>query len=159
VANNNKQQQETIMSGFRLNKEYTATVTLPDDSFITYQVEVQYEDDDEMCIPDIDVELTPTSAVEGMSADFEDDIGDAINTYFTKDACNTEDGQEVVFLYDTIADKLEVIEGDVKVHTQNVVDKALEQIKKDVEAGDLTAIEELLKLADLRLVKRYLAED
>ena len=147
------------MSGLRLNKEYTATVTLSDDSVISYQVEVQYEDDDSMCIPDIDVELTTISAVEGMSADFEDEVGDAVNSYFTKDACNTEDGQEVFFFYNEITDELESIEVCGEAHTQAIVDKALEQIKQDIEAGDLTAIEELLKLSPLSVVKGYLSED
>jgi len=41
----------------------------------------------------------------------------------------------------------------------NRIDKVLEQIKKDVEAGDMTAIEELLRDVPDESLKSYLPEE
>ena len=41
----------------------------------------------------------------------------------------------------------------------NRIDKVMEQIKKDVEAGDMTAIEELLRDVPDESLKSYLPEE
>jgi len=41
----------------------------------------------------------------------------------------------------------------------NRIDKVMEQIKKDVEAGDMTAIEELLRDVPDESLKYYLPEE
>ena len=46
-----------------------------------------------------------------------------------------------------------------KCDYESIVDKALKQIKEDVEDGDLTAIEELLKRLPMEEIKGYLKED
>lgn len=40
-----------------------------------------------------------------------------------------------------------------------IYDKALDRIKEDVAFGDMTAIDELLKMLPIEAVKGYLAED
>ena len=40
-----------------------------------------------------------------------------------------------------------------------LVDKVLEQIKKDVEVGDMTAVEELLRDVPDEILKSYLPEE
>ena len=42
---------------------------------------------------------------------------------------------------------------------QKLIDKAIEQIKKDVESGDLTAIDELLKYVPTQKLEVFLSED
>jgi hypothetical protein len=42
---------------------------------------------------------------------------------------------------------------------QKLIDKAIEQIKKDVESGDLTAIDELLKYVPTQKLEAFLSED
>ena len=49
--------------------------------------------------------------------------------------------------------------GFEKCDYETIVDKALKQIKQDVEDGDLTAIEELLKRLPMEEIKGYLKED
>jgi len=145
----------------RFTKIYNANITLSDGTFLDIEVEVDYYEDDSMCVPNIDTNLTHNMDVdsfEGMAEDFHSDIEDAVNEYFTKDACNTENGEQLYFLYDTVTNELELIEDEAE-DTQPIIDKALEQIKSDIENGDLTAIEELLKLTELRIVKRYLVEE
>ena len=41
----------------------------------------------------------------------------------------------------------------------NIVEKAIEQIKKDIIYGDLTALEELLNYTDIDILKAYLPEE
>lgn len=41
----------------------------------------------------------------------------------------------------------------------SVIDKALEQIERDLISGDATAVEELLKKIPVELIKGYLSED
>ena len=41
---------------------------------------------------------------------------------------------------------------------QIIIDYVIEQIKKDVASGDLTAIEELLKFVPIKILKSYLPE-
>lgn len=43
--------------------------------------------------------------------------------------------------------------------TENLIDLVLEQISKDIESGDLTAIEELLKAVPEENLKGYLSEE
>jgi hypothetical protein len=43
-------------------------------------------------------------------------------------------------------------------HKQGIIDSVLEQIKKDVAEGDLTAIEELLGFLPIKNLKNYLPE-
>ena len=147
----------------RITKIYNANITLSDGTFLDLEVEVDYYDDDTMCVPNIDVNLTHNmdeNSFEGMAEDFHSDIEDSLSEYFTKDACNTEEGEQLYFLYDTVTDELKLIEDEEEEEdNQPIIDKALEQIKSDIEDGDLTAIEELLKLTELRIVKRYLVED
>jgi len=40
-----------------------------------------------------------------------------------------------------------------------IYDKALDRIKEDVASGDMTAVDELLKMLPIEAVKGYLAED
>jgi preprotein translocase subunit SecA len=42
---------------------------------------------------------------------------------------------------------------------QKLIDRAIEQIKKDVESGDLTAIDELLKYVPAKNLEAFLSED
>lgn len=41
---------------------------------------------------------------------------------------------------------------------QELIDKCLEQIKKDIESGDLTAIDEMLMFLPIRYLKGYLPQ-
>jgi len=45
-----------------------------------------------------------------------------------------------------------------ETYKQEIVDKVLEEIKKDVADGDMTAIEELLKFLPIKNLKDYLPE-
>lgn len=42
---------------------------------------------------------------------------------------------------------------------EQLIDRALKQIVKDVEAGDLTAIEELLGFVPLKYLEGFLSEE
>ena len=42
---------------------------------------------------------------------------------------------------------------------QQLIDKVLAQIVSDVEAGDLSAIEELIKFLDERYLRSFLSEE
>lgn len=48
---------------------------------------------------------------------------------------------------------------DKEQMTENLIDLVLEQISKDIESGDLTAIEELLKAVPEENLKGYLSEE
>lgn len=39
-----------------------------------------------------------------------------------------------------------------------LIDKAVEQIKKDIEGGDLTALEELLQYVPINILQGFLSE-
>lgn len=49
--------------------------------------------------------------------------------------------------------------GNKEDKIQSIVDKCLERIKQDVEAGDLTAIDELLKSVPVEDLKGFLPEE
>lgn len=42
---------------------------------------------------------------------------------------------------------------------QALIDRVLDQIQSDYESGDLTAVEELLKSVDPRILEAYLPEE
>jgi hypothetical protein len=48
---------------------------------------------------------------------------------------------------------------EVYAKEEAIYDKALDRIKEDVGIGDMTAIDELLKMLPIEAVKGYLAED
>jgi hypothetical protein len=48
---------------------------------------------------------------------------------------------------------------DISPLRQRLLDRACEQIRKDVETGDLTAIEELLKNVSSEALQTFLPED
>ena len=50
-------------------------------------------------------------------------------------------------------------EKEVGDKREELYDKALDRIKEDVASGDMTAIDELLKMLPIEAVKGYLAED
>ena len=147
----------------RITKNYEAIVTMQDNTEVAFDVEVDYYDEDGFCIPEIGVNITPqepTTKLTGHSELHEDDILDALDTWFTKDCANTADEERLFFQFDS--EMLEVSRiGDIPQveDPQPSIEKALEQIKKDIANGDLTAIEELLKLTPLSIVKGYLGED
>lgn len=144
-----------------INKSYVATVTFSDNTEIEFDVEVSYYDEDGLCIPEIDVSITRQPYdLEGMSEQFEDEVECALDTWFTKDCAQQPDGADLCFTFDTIMETVELA-GDIPTieDSQPVIEKALKQLKSDVENGDLTAIEELLKLTPMSIVKGYLAED
>jgi hypothetical protein len=145
------------MSGLRLHKQYNAIVTMSNENTLEYDVEVYYEDDDSMCIPDIDVSIT-ANMIEGLAGDFEDDIEDGLDTYFTKDACQTEDGEDVFFVYDTDTDKFEVVENDGDTN-EAIIEKAIKQMQQEIADGDLTCIEGLLQVIPIKTIKDYLVEE
>lgn len=47
---------------------------------------------------------------------------------------------------------------DLDIELVNLVDAALDQIRKDVEAGDFSAIEELLAFVPKDALKNFLSE-
>ena len=151
------------MSYTRIGKSYQATVTMSDGTDASYDVEVDYFEAGGFDLPEIGVNITPqdpTAKLEGMVEQFEDEILDALDTFFTKDCAQQEDGADLYFTFDTATKEVELFETPSKPEDpQPSIDKALEQIKKDVANGDLTAIEELLKYTPLSAVKGYLSED
>ena len=144
----------------RIIKNYEVTVTCPDNTEPLFDVTVDYYDEDGFCIPEIDVDITPSEELIGESSYYHVEILDALSDWFTKDMANQEEGETLYFTYDETLEKVELI-GDIPQveDPQPSIEKALEQIKKDIANGDLTAIEELLKLTPLSIVKGYLAED
>ena len=154
------------MSFINEGKELTCSVQFSDDTYIEYDIELEYQDDDSMAVAEIEVNITPAQTkapLDGMAKQFEDDVRDALDTYFTKNYFNIGDRPDINFDFNTIT--LEVYEdngdyskGTIKVG-QELIDKVLEQMKKDIEVGDLTAIDELLTFVPIRNLKGYLAED
>lgn len=65
------------------------------------------------------------------------------------------DDLECLLVNDAIAEAIQR-QHEIK---QKLVDKALEQIKKDVATGDLTAIDELLMFVPTKNLKGFLPED
>lgn len=65
------------------------------------------------------------------------------------------DDLECLLVKDAIAEAIQR-QHEIK---QELVDKALEQIKKDVATGDLTAIDELLMFVPTKNLKGFLPED
>ena len=149
------------MSYTRIGKSYQAIVTMSDETDIAFDIQVDYLDTGKFNVPEIDVEITQQPQdLEGMVAQYDDEIIYALDTWFTKDCAQQEDGADLCFTFDTVMETVELA-GDIPEieDPQPSIDKALEQIKKDITNGDLTAIEELLKLTPLSIVKGYLAED
>jgi len=149
------------MSATRIIKSYTAVVTMTDSTDIEFDVEVDYYDEDGFCIPEIDVSVTQQpQELNGMVEEYESEIEDALDTWFTKDCAQQKDGDTLYFTFDEAVSEVELFKTPEPVENpQPTIDKALEQIKQDIEAGDLTAIEELLKLSPISAVKGYLSED
>ena len=145
------------MSSTRITKDYTTSVSITGVE-VEFDVRVDYYDEDGLCLPDIDVEVFLSDAT--ISLELEDEVIDALSDWFTKDMANQEEDETLYFTYDEILDKVELV-GDIPVieDSQPVIEKALKQLKSDVENGDLTAIEELLKLTPMSIVKGYLSED
>jgi hypothetical protein len=46
-----------------------------------------------------------------------------------------------------------------KPNTASIMDQVLEQVKQDVENGDVTAIEEMLRFVPIDRLKAYLPEE
>ncbi len=50
------------------------------------------------------------------------------------------------------------MKGKIMYHNQELIDKVLDQIVKDIEAKDLTAIEELLQYVPVEYLQEFLSD-
>jgi predicted transcriptional regulator len=62
-------------------------------------------------------------------------------------------------IHSNVFEAIEEAREKQKEHKQELIDKCLEQIKGDVESGDVTAIDELLMFLPIKYLKGYTLEE
>lgn len=123
------------MSTTSISKSYQAIVTMSDDTDIAFDVEVSYYDDDSMCIPDIEVSIVEQPEDrQGMVEEFEDEITDALDRWFTNDACNTNDGEHLCFTFDTTTEEVELCEDEKTDDSCASFEDVLEVVRQELSA-------------------------
>lgn len=111
-----------------------------------------YEDDTKLYY--IDAWVSDDDEAEGMTIAVVDEDG----------VVEWRKGNSIMYLAnkDMFANVFEAIEEakeKQREHKQELVDKCIEEIKRDVASGDVTAIDEMLMFLPTKYLKGYLPED